>query len=543
MNSKAFQTQHLVRTIAVLALLLSPLAARNSKKPNEADAKFREKLAKEKQGEHALSRLSFGPRPQDREKLRKLGLKKWIELQLNPTSIPENPELLEKLAAMPTLLLPMEALLVQYPTPQILTAFAAGKITPPENPELRETYTRLSARYKPRNEESKSAAELENEANQKAAAERRRRIGVMSTEERNGILRSTAPQQAIAGELTESKLYRAVLSERQLHEVLVDFWFNHFNVYLDKGADHWLTTAYEREAIRPFVLGHFQEMLLATAESPAMLFFLDNWQSVSEAPADRPRKTQSKRPVRGLNENYARELMELHTLGVDGGYTQKDVQEVARCFTGWTIEEPNRLGKFKFNERVHDKGEKLVLGVTIPAGGGIEDGIKVIEILAKHPATARFLSRKLAQRFVADEPPKALVERMAASFLKSEGDLKVVMRTMLNSPEFFSAGAYRAKMKSPLEVVAAALRATEAKITNAVPASQAIANMGQPLYRKQEPTGYSNNSEEWVNSAGLLARMNFAIALSNNKINGVSIDKDRYAEIARSTGAPEGQRR
>ena len=527
--------------IAGLLVALGPLAA---KKAVDSATKFREKLNKQQQVEHALNRLSFGAKPGDVEAVSKLGVKKWIERQLNPASIVENPTLEAKLAAMGTLKLSTQELVTRYPTPQVLAAVSKGRMSLPEDPELRDIYERLSERYKSRIERKKTKGEDEEIAAKKGIEDRRRRrVGAMTTEARSEALRKTAPQQAVAGELTEAKIYRALLSERQLDEVLADFWFNHFNVYLDKGADKWLTTAYERDAIRPFVLGHFKDMVRATAESPAMLFYLDNWTSVSNVAGDKIKRVAPKARARGLNENYARELMELHTLGVEGGYTQKDVQEVARCFTGWTIEEPNRGGKFRFAERVHDKGEKTVLGVTIPAGGGVEDGLKVIEILSSHPSTAKFISRKLAQRFVADEPPQALVDRMAASFMKSNGDLKVVMRTMLSSQEFFSAGAYRAKMKSPLEMVAGALRATGASMDNALPAAQAIANMGQPLYRKSDPTGYSNNGEEWLSSAGLLARINFAVALSGNKLGGIKIDQDRYAEQAKNTGAPEWQRR
>lgn len=537
---RKLQTTTLRLVVAGLVLALGPLAA---KKAADTAAKFRQKLSKQQQVEHAMSRLSFGAKPGELEAVSRMGVKKWIERQLNPSSIAENPALETKLTAMGTLKLSTEDLVTRYPTPQVLTAVASGRMNMPEDPELRAVYERLSERYKSRIERKKTKGEEEEIAKKGIEEGLRRRVGSMTTEERSEVLRKTAPQQAIAGELTEAKIYRAVLSERQLDEVLADFWFNHFNIYLEKGADKWLTTAYERDAIRPHVLGHFKDMLRATAASPAMLFYLDNWTSVSNEAGDKIKRGAPKAKARGLNENYARELMELHTLGVDGGYTQKDVQEVARCFTGWTIEEPNRGGKFRFAERVHDKGEKTVLGVTIPAGGGVEDGLKVLEILASHPSTAKFISRKLAQRFVADEPPQSLVDRMAASFLKSDGDLKAVMRVMLSSQEFFSAAAYKVKMKSPLEMVASALRATGATIDNALPAAQAIANMGQPLYRKSEPTGYSNNGEEWVSSAGLLARMNFAVALSGNKIGGIKIDRDRYAEQARNTGAPEWQRR
>jgi len=234
-----------------------------------------------------------------------------------------------------------------------------------------------------------------------------------------------------------------------------------------------------------------------------MLFYLDNWQSAGPGNGAR----------RGLNENYGRELLELHTLGVDGGYTQKDVTEVARCFTGWTINQPQRGGRFVFNARLHDKGEKVVLGVRIPAGGGIEDGEKVLDILAHHPSTARFISKKLAMRFVADDPPATLADRMARTFLKTDGDLREVMRTMIGSKEFWSVGAYRSKMKSPLEMVASAVRAVNGDVDFAIALANQVAQLGEPLYRKQEPTGYSNSSREWVNSAGLLARMNFALQL------------------------------
>ncbi len=534
-TKKTLKTKALRVTVAILLLALTPLAA---KKASDAASKFKEKLNKQEQTEHVLSRLSFGTRPGDMEAVQKLGLKKWIDQQLNPQSIPENPALEATLAKMPSLAMSTEALVLNYPTPQVLTAVAIGRMKMPEDPQLKDTYERLSQRYKARIERKKTKDEEEEEAARKGIEDRlRRRVGAMSTEERSEALRKLAPQQAVASELTEAKIYRAVQSERQLNEVLADFWFNHFNVFLDKGADKWLTTAYERDAIRPHVLGRFSDMVRATAQSPAMLFYLDNWTSVA------PAAVRARARTRGINENYARELMELHTLGVDGGYSQKDVQEVARCFTGWTIDEPNRGGKFRFAERVHDKGEKVVLGVTIPAGGGIEDGLKVIEILSAHPSTAKFISRKLAQRFVADEPPAALIDRMANTYQKTSGDLKAVMKTMIESREFMSAGAYKSKMKSPLEMVAGALRATGATLTNTLPAAQAIAQMGQPLYRKQEPTGYSNNGEEWLNSAGLLARINFSVALSENKLQGIRIDKDRYSTIAKNMGAPEWQRR
>jgi len=320
-----------------------------------------------------------------------------------------------------------------------------------------------------------------------------------------------------------------------------DFWFNHFNVYMDKGADRILISTYERDAIRPHVFGKFRDLLEATAQSPAMLFYLDNWQSVSPDRAQegfrggrfaRQMAKQKGKQSRGLNENYARELMELHTLGVDGGYTQKDIIEVARCFTGWTISQPNRGGEFIYNDRVHDKGEKIVLGVKIPAGGGREDAEKVLDILARHPATARFISTKLAKKFVADDPPPALIERMAKTFHDSGGDIRAVLSAMFESREFFSEGAFRAKVKTPLELIVSAARATGAQVDFAVPLATQIAQLGQPLYRKIEPTGYSSANAEWVNSAALLARMNFALALTANRVPGVKVDTAAFDNSA-----------
>jgi uncharacterized protein (DUF1800 family) len=223
-----------------------------------------------------------------------------------------------------------------------------------------------------------------------------------------------------------------------------------------------------------------------------------------------------------LNENYGRELMELHTLGVDGGYTQKDVTEVARCFTGWTVRSPRKGGGFIFNHRMHDNGPKTVLGAKIPAGGGMQDGLTVLDLLARHPSTARFISRKLAIRFVADDPPSALVDRMAAAFIRSDGDIRAVMSVMLRSDEFWSEKNYRTKMKSPLEMVASAVRALGVDVEFAERLGDRVAEAGEPLYRKQEPTGYSNSSEDWLSTASLLARMNFGVALVNHQIRGVT---------------------
>jgi uncharacterized protein (DUF1800 family) len=339
------------------------------------------------------------------------------------------------------------------------------------------------------------------------------------------------PQQPLR-ELQQAKLLRAIFSEKQLQEVMVDFWFNHFNVFGQKDADRWLLTSYERDVIRPHALGRFKDLLTAVAQSPAMLYYLDNFLSQMEQPAPPPKfdadgnpLPQPRRP--GLNENYARELMELHTLGVDGGYTQKDVIEVARCFTGWTIG-PQGNRAFTFRPRIHDRGEKTALGTRIAPGGGIEDGLRALDILSKHPSTAKFVSRKLCQRFVADEPPAALVERVAARFTETGGDIREAVRAILTSQEFFSPKHYRNKIKSPLELVASMIRATGASTNGAGPLIQAVARMGEPLYLCQPPTGYGENSAEWLSSATLLERMNFAVALTGNRINGSHVEVSRF---------------
>jgi uncharacterized protein (DUF1800 family) len=334
---------------------------------------------------------------------------------------------------------------------------------------------------------------------------------------------------------------------------MVDFWTNHFNVFANKGADRWLLTAYDRDTIRPFALAKFSELLEATAKSPAMLFYLDNFQSVSPD-AGRPgifRRQQQPQQRRGINENYARELMELHTLGVDGGYTQKDVTEVARCFTGWTIFQPRggaaavaavmprdgerrnaRLGEamqrtagtFFFNPRAHDDGEKIVLGHKISSGGGMKDGLEVLDILAHHPSTAKFIATKLVRHFVSDNPPPALVDRVAATYKKSDGDIREMLKTIFFSKEFNSPEAYRVKIKRPFELVVSAIRTLGADTNGGPGTHQWIARMGEPLYGFQTPNGYSDAAESWVNTGGLLERMNFGLALASNRVQGTKVN-------------------
>ncbi len=361
-----------------------------------------------------------------------------------------------------------------------------------------------------------------------------------------------APQLAASSDLKEARLYRAVYSNRQLEEVLVDYWFNHFNVDATKNVGmtpnlgHVLIGSYERDAIRPHVLGHFKDLLLATARHPAMLYYLDNWESVAPDSFNvgpfAPRRGNVngvpnsiipnglQRLSHGLNENYGREIMELHTLGVKGGYTQADVIAVARCFTGWTVRDAEKP-EFVFAPFMHDFGEKTVLGHKIPAGRAEEDGLAVIDILAHHPSTAKFISLGLARHFVAENPPQALVDRMAQAFLKTDGDLRAVMQTMFQSPEFLSEGAWEARVKSPLEMAASTIRAMGGEMTDAWATLQRIADMGQPLYAKIEPTGYPDVAETWLGATAMIARMNFAAAIASGEVPGVSVDPARWQDM------------
>jgi uncharacterized protein (DUF1800 family) len=357
------------------------------------------------------------------------------------------------------------------------------------------------------------------------------------------------PQSVVADELAQAKLLRAIYSDRQLQEVMTDFWFNHFNVFANKGADRILITNYEQDVIRPRALGKFEDLLVATAKSPAMLFYLDNWLSVGpnsmqavgmparpvrggpyRYPPRRPGQNPNakKKQSSGLNENYGRELLELHTLSVNGGYSQRDVTEAAKVFTGWTIDKPNDGGSFKFDPRMHEPGPKFVLGHHIKPKGE-DEGREVLHRLATSPQTAHFISLKLAQRFVSDEPPAALVDRMAKTFEKKRGDIREVLSTLFHSPEFWADGTYRAKMKTPLEFIASAVRATGADVDDATPLARQLSNMGMPLYGAQPPTGYSMKAETWVSSSALLNRMNFALALTAGKVKGVKVDTAQLA--------------
>jgi uncharacterized protein (DUF1800 family) len=345
------------------------------------------------------------------------------------------------------------------------------------------------------------------------------------------VLALENPQRVVNDELIAQRLTRDIYSNAQLQEVMTDFWLNHFNVYLHKNDETpYYLVSYERDVIRPRALGKFEDLLEATAHSPAMLLYLDNSSSMGpDSPAaEKAKIAAARRPnakkaaPEGLNENYARELMELHTLGVNGGYTQADVTQVARVLTGWTVDKPQRGGGFKFDENRHEPGTKKVLGKKIKEHGELE-GRQLLHMLATRPATAKFISRKLAIRFVGDDPPQALVDRMAKTYLHSDGDISAVLNTLFHAPEFWSPDAYRAKVKTPLEYVVSAARAGNANIDNMQPLTNALRDMGMPVYGAVPPTGYKWDASDWVSTGALVNRMNFALNLAANKLPGITI--------------------
>jgi uncharacterized protein (DUF1800 family) len=350
------------------------------------------------------------------------------------------------------------------------------------------------------------------------------------------------PTHAVVEELQAQRLLRDILSSHQLQEVMTTFWLNHFNVYLHKNDETpYYLVSYERDVIRPRALGNFEDLLVATAESPAMLLYLDNSSSTGPDSIVAERQKQraalgkaAKATPPGLNENYARELMELHTLGVNGGYTQKDVTEVAKVFTGWTVERPQLGGGFQFDETRHQPGKKLVLGRKIKENGQ-KEGLEILHLLATSPATAHFISQELAVAFVNDNPPPALVNRMAQTFLGKGGDIAAVLRTMLHSPEFWTPDAYQAKVKTPLEYVISAARASGAEITNTEPLVNALNQMGMPLYACVPPTGYSDKADAWVSTGELVTRMNFALSLATNHFGGI---KSQWTQPAQPAATP-----
>ena len=497
-------------TFVLCLLLMIPGSATYSRAGDESKT-----LTEEEKIVHVLNRLGFGPRPGDIEKVAAMGLEAYIEHQLHPQEIPD-PGMEKRLSTFETLTMTPQELSEFYPAPN----------------QLRRQ--RLQAERQ--NQDAQRSPEMEGES----APEETREMQEARRQMRAGL-------QRIRFELSEAKIMRAVYSERQLQEVMSDFWMNHFNVFLAKGLDRVYTTDFEENVVRPLALEKFEDLLMATAKSPAMLFYLDNW--ISTAPAEvmeervsalRNRLRSQRRNgtggqqaerallrllqrAKGLNENYARELMELHTLGVDGGYSQEDVIQVAKCLTGWTIAAPRQGGSFQFRPVLHEDGNKVVLGHRIRSGG-IEEGGQVLRMLANHPSTARFISTKLVRRFVADDPPADLVDAASLTFEKTGGDLREVLRTLFTHPHFFSPEIYQAKIKKTLELVASSLRASGAEIKPAPHLMRMLAEMGEALYLCQEPTGYPDVASAWINTNSLLKRLNFALALASDRIPQIRVD-------------------
>jgi uncharacterized protein (DUF1800 family) len=494
-------------------------------------------LSEEQKIAHLLNRAAFGARPGDIERVKKMGIDKYLDLQLHPERIDDSATA-TRLKQFESLKMNLTEINEKYPNPQVLARQLGFKGNNQQN-----------------NKPDGTPADDEKD-------KREQRQAVMEYYRTH----DAKPVAFLLQELQGQKIIRAIYSERQLQEVMTDFWFNHFNIFWPKAGVKSAATDYEMNAIRPHTMSKFKDLVTATAKSSAMMQYLDNFQSSSpnmnlpmargngrgQAGQGRLRRYQQDQMTEeqrgrlqqaqqqfakrkpGINENYARELMELHTLGVDGGYTQKDVQEVARCFTGWTIERPlgggkKAPGEFMFRPVIHDSGEKLVLGQKISAGGGIEDGEKVIEILAKHPSTAKFISTKLVRKFVSDNPPQVLIDKVSGVYMKSDGDIREMLKAIFTSPEFYAPESYRAKIKSPFELAVSAARAIGAETVNARQLAQFIAKMGQPLYLYQPPTGYPDRAEQWVNTGALLERLNFGLALSANKIAGTNADVNKVA--------------
>jgi uncharacterized protein (DUF1800 family) len=461
----------------------------------------------DQQVQHVLNRLAFGARPGEVASVRAMGVDRWIALQLAPQRIDD----------------------------AATQALVAGSF---------ETYhmsTRdLTALY----QQGQQAVRRRTKAIAQqgdSASKREMRADVLRD---NPQLREQLRRgRRVVTDVQSAKLARAVAGERQLDEVMTDFWENHFSVFAGKGLTRLFIPAYDRDVIRPHALGHFRDLLGAVAKSPAMLFYLDQFQSTVDSThtalrgARLPRARTALR-ARGLNENYARELLELHTLGVDGGYTQRDVIEVARALTGWTMN-PRQGAEFVFRPEIHDADAKTVLGHHLAAGRGIEDGEEVLDILARRPVTAQFIARKLAIRFVSDDPPAALVDRAAQTFVRTDGDIREVVRTIVTSPEFFSRAAYRAKVKSPFELVASALRAVGARADTTPRSTQMVAFLGAPVFGHQAPNGWPETGEAWMNAGAILNRINFGLALAGGRVPGASLAQ--WPEAARLRAAPRAQ--
>jgi len=477
----------------------SPLVVVPPSEPREQTA--------DQQVRHALDRLGFGPRPGDVARVREMGVDRWIALQLAPDRIPDATTDALIASGFPT---------YHADTRELVSLAQAGQQA------IRRRARQAAQRGDTSSKRDLRADVLRDDPQLRAQLQRARRV---------------------VGDVQGAKLARAVVSDRQLEEVMTDFWENHFSVYSAKGLTRTFIPSYDRDVIRPHALGRFRDLLGAVAKSPAMLFYLDQFQSTVDSTHTPLRSVRAPRMRaalrgRGLNENYARELLELHTLGVDGGYTQRDVIEVARALTGWTMN-PRQGAAFIFRPEIHDADAKLVLGRRLAAGRGIEDGEEVLDIVARHPATARFIARKLAVRFVSDEPPAALVERAAATFRRTDGDIRETVRTIVTSPEFFSRAAYRAKVKSPFELVASALRAMGARADTTPRAAQMVAFLGAPIFGHQAPNGWPETGDAWMNAGAILNRINFGLALAAGRVPGASVAQ--WPDAARLAGAPREQ--
>ena len=447
---------------AVLLFIAPPLLAAQPLPPSP--------LSATQKAVHLLDRLSFGPRPNETEALARGGdpaLRAWIEAQLHPKAEPALDAWIAK--SFPTQAMTIAEVQAAFPRPAAVAKQQGLKPGEADKQQIRD---------------------------------------LVPPEQRPA---------RIAEEQAGQKLVRAIESRNQLQEVLADFWFNHFNVDESKGLDRWMVPSYERDAIRPHVFGTFRDLLGAVAWHPAMLFYLDNWLSVKDG-LQLPRQPDKKM---GLNENYGRELMELHTLGVDGGYTQADVREVARCFTGWSIDAPQKAAAAVFRPRAHDDAPKTVLGVAISAGGR-EDGERVLDMLASSPVTARHLATLLCRRFISDAPPPSAVDRVTKAYMKTGGDLRAVYEALFTSPEFWSKEAVGAKVKTPFEFVVSSVRALDGHVDDPMPIAGTVARMGEPLYRCQPPTGYKDTADAWVSTGALVERLRFGVALAKRQVPGVA---------------------
>lgn len=462
-----------------------------------AQMAHREQTA-DQQVQQVLNRLAFGPRPGDAAAVRAMGVDAWIARQLAPEQIDDRA------------------------TTQFLAPFTT----------ITKTGQQLFAEYPP--------------ANVLRAQSARQNGGQLSASDSVAFRQQARKSNQFLGEIASSRVARAVLTERQLNEVMVDFWENHFNVFAGKNQTKYYIPEFDNAVIRPNALGKFRDLLGAVAKSPAMLYYLDNWQSsvdsgrpVLRGPSAQERRVAARRTQaatrqnpqlaqvmqrrRGLNENYARELMELHTLGVDGGYTQHDVIEVARALTGWTLNGGARGGTFVFRPQVHDAGAKVILGKSFPAGKGMDEGEAVLDLLARHPSTAQFIATKLARRFVSDTPPPALVQRAAAEFTRTDGDIREVVRMIVTSPEFFATAAYRAKVKSPFELVTSALRIMNASGDLTPRSAQLVSRLGQPIFGHLAPNGYPEVGDAWMNTGAILNRINFGLTVATGRVPGVRL--------------------